>query len=311
MPDIKLFRVSSSGVVEIPGRSAQIEKSLQILFEHNLESLLGVKFLASEYSTGKVPGGRIDTLGIDENNCPVIIEFKRAVNENVISQGLFYLDWLLNSKKEFQWLVMEKLGDEVGKKVEWSGPRVLCIAGDFTRYDEYAVRQINRNIELIRYRHHGDDLLLLELVNQTETAARSAETAEAPTLAAAGAKESNANSSDIGYRLMQSNALLKDIFHAIETYLGKLGDDVQVKQLQNYFAFKRIKNFACVELFPQAAKVVVFLKVDPKSVSLEDGFTRDVSNIGHFGTGDLEVTLRTMDDFEKAQPLMLRSYEGA
>jgi len=54
---------------------------------------LGIKFLASEYSTGKIYGGRIDTLGIDENGCPVIIEYKRALNENVINQGLFYPDF--------------------------------------------------------------------------------------------------------------------------------------------------------------------------------------------------------------------------
>ena len=75
----------------------------------NLEPFLGVRFLASEYATGKTHSGRIDTLGIDENRCPVIIEYKRSVNENVVSQGLFYLDWLL-------------------------GPRFLCYPRDGTGY---------------------------------------------------------------------------------------------------------------------------------------------------------------------------------
>ena len=44
---------------------------------------LGVTFLATEYSTGQKTTGRIDTLGIDENNCPVIIEYKRETNQNV------------------------------------------------------------------------------------------------------------------------------------------------------------------------------------------------------------------------------------
>ncbi len=44
---------------------------------------------------------------------------------------------------------------------------MICIAGDFTRYDEHAVKQISRNIELIRYRRFGDDLLLLDLVTTT------------------------------------------------------------------------------------------------------------------------------------------------
>ena len=141
----------------MPGHSAQIEKSLQIQFEANLEVLLGVRFLATEYSTGPVHGGRIDTLGLDEDGSPVIIEYKRAVNENVINQGLYYLDWLMDHKKEFQWLVMERLGGDAANKVEWSAPRLICIAGDFTRYDGHAVKQIPRNIELLRYRRFGVD----------------------------------------------------------------------------------------------------------------------------------------------------------
>lgn len=68
MGDIKLFRLVSSGVEELNGYTVTVEKSLQTLMERNLEALLGIRFLASEYSTGKKHRGRIDTLGIDENN---------------------------------------------------------------------------------------------------------------------------------------------------------------------------------------------------------------------------------------------------
>src|ERR1700761_3529124 len=128
MSDIKLFRTVDGAVAELAAQSPQVEKSLQALFEKNLEPLLGVRFLATEYSTGPVHGGRIDTLGIDEDGTPVIIEYKRSINENVINQGLFYLDWLMDHRKEFQWLVMEKLGKEVANKVEWTPPRLICVA---------------------------------------------------------------------------------------------------------------------------------------------------------------------------------------
>ena len=109
MSDIKLFRIVSGQIDELVGTTDTIEKSLQVLFEKNLEALLGVRFLASEFTTSN--GGRIDTLGLDENGCPVILEYKRASNQNVINQGLFYLDWLMDHRKDFQWLVLEKLGN--------------------------------------------------------------------------------------------------------------------------------------------------------------------------------------------------------
>lgn len=167
MSDLKLFKLGEKEVHEIPGQSVAIEKSLQTLIERHLDAFLGVRFLASEYATGRTHGGRIDTLGIDENCSPVIIEYKRALNENVINQGLFYLDWLLDHKGEFTLLVQKQLGQETADGIEWTNPRLLCIAGDFTKYDEHAVQQINRNIELIRYKRYGDSLLLLELVNAT------------------------------------------------------------------------------------------------------------------------------------------------
>jgi hypothetical protein len=147
MSDIKLFRLDNGEASELSGSALAIEKTLQALIERNLEAMLGVRFIASEHSTGKVHGGRIDTLGLDENGSPVIVEYKRASNANVINQGLFYLDWLLDHKGEFTLLAMKTLGAEAEEKVDWSAPRLVCVAGDFTRYDEHAVSQIGRNIE--------------------------------------------------------------------------------------------------------------------------------------------------------------------
>lgn len=159
MSDIKLFHIAKNKITELEGKSVSVEKSLQTLIESHLEDFLGIKFLSSEYSTGVKHGGRIDTLGIDENNCPVIIEYKRATNENVMNQGLYYLDWLLDHKAEFQLLVMNKFDKKTSESIEWENARLICIAGDYTKYDSYAVQQINRNIELIRYKKFEDLLL--------------------------------------------------------------------------------------------------------------------------------------------------------
>ena len=53
------------------------------------------------------------------------------------------------------------------------------------------------------------------------------------------------------------------------------------------------------------------MKVDPAQITLDPGFTRDVSNLGHFGTGDLEITLSNPMDLERAKPLIQRSYDAS
>lgn len=303
MSDIKLFRITNKQVSELQSSSAKIEKSLQSQIESNLDIYLGVTFLATEYSTGSNHGGRIDTLGIDENGSPVIIEYKRATNENVVNQGLFYLDWLLDHKAEFELLVLKNIGDEESENVDWYNPRLLCVAGDFTKYDEHAVKQMNRNIELIRYRKFGDDLLLLELVNVAEAKSSGDSTIASNT---SGTKQEYKTVTD---HLESANEDLTDLYYALRDYMINLGDDVQEKTLKYYFAYKRIKNFACVEVYTQSNKLQVYIKLNPDEIQLEEGFTRDVRNIGHFGTGDLEITIRNQEDLEKAEPLILKSYE--
>lgn len=298
MGDIKLFRIGN-GAKELQGSSAAIEKSLQILIETNMEVFFGISFLASEYSTGKNHGGRIDSLGLDENHCPVILEYKRSVDENVISQGLFYLDWLMDHKAEFKFLVMDKLGKQAADKIDWSGPRLVCIAGDFTKYDEHAVKQINRNIELIRYRKYGDELILFELMNAVVAS-------ETPTSGRAdGAKRYKDKT--VMEALQQADVGIQNIYSDLRDFILDLGDDVQEKVLKLYVAFKKIRNFACVEIRNKA--ILLYLNLDPDRVELEEGFSRDVRNIGHWGTGDLEVRIGSMEDFEKAKHLIIKSYK--
>jgi predicted transport protein len=305
MSDIKLFHIVDGSVTQLAGTSIAVEKSLQHLIEEHLEEFLGVTFLASEYSTGKTHGGRIDTLGIDENGYPVIIEYKRSLNENVINQGLFYLDWLMDHKADFKLLVMSRLGQDQADNIEWSKPRLLCIAGDFTRYDEHAVQQINRNIELIRYRRYGNELLLFELVNAPTVQA----VEEHIEVSGTGPPKPRDSHKTVTEYLAQAKPELRDRYEALKAFLLALGEDVQINTLKNYVAFKRIQNFACAEVRTTAGNLVVYVKVDPDSITLEPGFTRDVRKIGHFGTGDLEITIRNDEDLERAKGLLVKSYE--
>lgn len=300
MSDLKIFKLNQSKVQELENKTFALERSLQTLIEQNMTDIFGIAFLETEYSTGKEHGGRIDSLGIDENNCPVIVEYKRAMNENVINQGLFYLDWLMDHKAEFELLVIKKLGQEYADKIEWTMPRLLCIAGDFTKYDEHAVKQINRNIELIRYRKYSEDILLFELVNSHTADHVDANGEE---------KKKGAKQKTFEDNLNKADDPLKDLYEILRDYMLGLGDDVQEKQLKFYQAFKRIKNFACVEIHPQQKTVSLYLKCNLDEVELKEGFIRDVRNVGHYGTGDLEITLARPEDFEKVKHLIDKSYE--
>ncbi|MBO4676691.1 MAG: DUF91 domain-containing protein, partial [Oscillospiraceae bacterium] len=152
MSEIKLFAIGDR-VEERISSEVILEKELQNLIESNMEAFFGVRFLKSEYA---ISNGRMDSIGIDENNSPVIFEYKRSQNENVINQGLFYLDWLLDHKADFKLLVIDRLGMDAAEEIDWSVPCVFCIAHDFTKYDVHAVNQMQRNIRLVSYRKYDN-----------------------------------------------------------------------------------------------------------------------------------------------------------
>ena len=299
--DIKLFSLSN-GVKELPSVSVGLERELQTIIEQNMVPFFGVTFLKSEYA---ITRGRIDSLGVDENYCPVIFEYKRSTNENVINQGLFYLDWLLDHKADFKLLVMEVLGKDAADKIDWNMPCVICIANDFTRYDEHAVNQMQRNIKLVRYKKFGKEMILFEHLN--------APNVKPLTITDVASQNTKANSVATKPSFLQqfesTEKNIQNIYLSIRDYVMSLGDDMTENQLKRYVAFKKIRNVACVEV--HKSKILVHLNIDPKTVDVQNDFTKDMSEIGHYGTGDLQITIRKMEDFERAKPLIDRAYNEA
>ncbi|WP_098021657.1 MULTISPECIES: DUF5655 domain-containing protein [Streptomyces] len=284
------------GVTEVTPHLAAVEADVQSLIEAHMETMLGVTFLASEYVIDCVDGGRIDSLGIDENGAPVIVEYKRGTDAGVINQGLYYMAWLTAHRSAFDALVRDRLGALAAAQVLWSAPRLICVAGDFTRYDAHAVREHQRSIDLVRYRYFGHEHIGLETV------------------------ASVAGKSHAGMRVRRRAAVLEaprkrngamaELADATDEVLCGLGAGVTRVQRKQYAAYQRLRNFACV-IPPQQTKVLVYLKADPKGTDLVPGFTRDVTGLGHHGTGDLEVQLRTERDLERAKDLFRLSYAAA
>lgn len=106
MTEMMLFRRDANGhAVELSGSTVELEVELRRRVKAGLERMLGIRFLASEYATGPWHRGRIDTLGLDENSSPVVVEFKRSSDNGVLSQAVSYLTWVESAHHEFEALV--------------------------------------------------------------------------------------------------------------------------------------------------------------------------------------------------------------
>lgn len=104
---------------------------------------------------------------------------------------------------------------------------------------------------------------------------------------------------------------LKEIYDELVTKLNDLGDDVTVHPQKHYIAFRRNRNFASVQIYNQIKVVRVYLNIDPDGVEIDAKNMRDVRQIGHFGTGDLEITITSKRDIEIISELIQSSYANS
>lgn len=281
----------------LPDLGHRLERDIQDLVESNLESIFGVRFVAREYSTGARHGGRIDTMGLDQDGSPVIIEYKKATNPTVMIQGLFYLDWLLDHRGDFELAARTQLGNDV--EVMWDQPRLILLAEGFNKYDHYAVNRIDGRIELWTFTFYKDDYLRVDRVESDEAAADKPKRSKKST-----AKLPAPAALSLDHHLAKMSAQSKDLFDSLREQILVLGDDVTERFMNQYVGYRRQKNF--VEIVGQKKGLNVFVD---GPVHDPDGITEDVSNIGHWGTGNLRMRVDSDSDLDKVFGLIKQAYE--
>jgi len=226
-----------------------------------------------------------------------------------MSQTVSYLSWLDSARHEFEALVKEKLGTEAAESIDWRHPRMVCIAASFSHHDRVAVRRLRERIDLVCYRIFDGGLLSLLLIESAPGSPSPGparrQRREREIAVGAGGRESSGQAIP-----GVAPACLQDLYAELDQVLTAWGE-VEVAPLLHYIAYRRMVNLASVIFRPKHEVILVYLRVDPDTVELEEGFSRDMRGIGHLGTGDLEVRIASASDMEKSGPLIRRAFEAA
>lgn len=293
------YKLTGAQAKQITARvGAHREKDVQSVVEKNLETFFAMRFVGSEFHTGAKHRGRIDTLGLDQDGSPAIIEYKRRTNDNVINQGLFYLDWLMDHRGDFELLTQQGLGRDV--KVTWAAPRLILLAEGFNRYDQYAVNRIDERIELWTYTFYEGDFLRVERLDTDEI---TTDEKKSQQLKLRG-RQKRGPGYDLNHHLEKMGENTKSLFELLREQILALGDDVAERYMNQYIGYRRQKNFTEIVGLKKGLNVFI-----DGAVKDHDGIGEDVSNVGHWGTGNLRVRVMNEDDLEKAIPLIEQAYK--
>ncbi len=304
-----IFEISNKRLTPVEQINFTLEKELQSLIESNLDPVFNCQFVASEFSTGAQHAGRIDTLALSEDNNPVIIEYKKVESSELITQSLYYLSWIHDHRGDFNIAVQKSLGSKI--EVDWSAVRVICLAPNYRKFDLHAVQVMGANIELWRYRLFKNSTLYLEEVFQKAVAT----SPDVPVsgknriMVAAGKKAAITKATAV-YTFEQhmggKSEKIKEMVFDIKEFIMNLDSAMEEVPKKFYVAYKMSQNIVCMEVKTQ--KVVLYLKLKPKDFKGLPSIARDVSEIGHYGTGDLELTVDSDEDIEIAKEYITLAY---
>ena len=293
-----IFKDTSGQLKKLNSLPLDKEKNLQKLVEENLMEVLELHFLATEYVT--TFGGRIDTLAVDANGAPVIIEYKRNKNDNVINQALSYLKWLKAQKPEFfQMLMINKLGQAVADtlNLDWNNPRVICIAESYSKFDVDTVEVVPLRIELFKYRYYEQGIFGLESLTVPEAAPSSA-----PTIADAVTGKPTAS---VALLREKGSPEIRGLFDALQEQIISIDEGIEERANSLYVAYRAAKNFAEVHINKKQLKI--FLR--PIEYADQRKLVEKIPD-GYNWTLDRRVYLDSPADLDYVIGLIEQSYKN-
>lgn len=303
-----LFQSDNGKIQRIKSTDFAKELEIQKLIENNLETIFNCRFVATEFSTGDIHSGRIDTLALSEDNNPVIIEYKNVASSELLNQSLYYLSWLKDHKGDFQVAVNKALGNI---EVDWSEIRVICIAPEYKKFDLHAARVMGANIELWQFKRFENGYLSLdEIFRRTNIIENIDYSGKNPVMVEAGRKAAITRATATYNIEDHINVLPHHLmlpFNLLQEFIMGLGA-IEETPKKNYIAYKTSQNFVCLET--RKDKIILFLKINYNDQTTLPPQARDVTKIGHFGTGDFEFVLKTEDDLEVAKKYIKLSFEN-
>lgn len=294
-------------LIQIKETPFKLEREIQHLVEANLNTLLGLEVVKSEFSiSGSVQQLRIDTLAFDKKNRAfVIIEYKQDKSFSVVDQGYAYLSVMLNNKADFILEYNESRQEPLKRKnVDWSQSRVIFISQGFTPYQKEAINFKDLPIALWEIKRYSNQTISFEEVRKLNA------TESIKTISSTNSAVKAVNDEVIVYtendRLNAISEEVQNIYHHLREKILDLGN-VEIKATKLYVAFTvNGSNFTDIALQKQGLKLWLNLPYG----ELEDPYqlARDVSNIGHHGNGHYELTIKDADKLDYILTLIKQAY---
>lgn len=299
-----IFKNFSNKLNRIKQLSFKLEKEIQDLTEKNLQDIFNLQLVKSEFALNDL---RIDSLAYDnENNSFVIIEYKRDKNFSVIDQGYAYLSLMLNNKADFILEYNENCDKNLKRgNIDWSQSRVLFVSPAFSKYQQQAINFKDLPIELWEVSKYENDLIQYTRLKSHENSESIKKISKTNNVVSNVTDEVKVYTEED--HLSNCSEEIKSLYGELKTQILSIDDNIELIPKKKYIAFKAERNF--IDILPQKNKIKFWLNLTKGQLKDIDSITRDVSNVGHWGNGDYEISFSNSNELPILLSLIKQSYE--
>jgi predicted transport protein len=304
---MKLFTINNDKLKSISSTDFKLEKDIQNLVEKNLEELFHLQFVKSEV---KIKNFRVDTLGFNkETKSFVIIEYKKDKNYSVIDQGYTYMSLMLNNKSDFILEYNENCGGTIKREdIDWSQSKVVFISPQFTEFQKHSVNFKDVPFELWEIKKYENNLI--GLIQHKTSSEESISTINTDNIEIVNSVSKQIKLYKEEDHLDQPKVTekTKQVYYNLKERILNIGGDIEIVPRQMYIGFKRKTNF--IDVYFSKNELWCWLNLKKGQLDDPKGICRDVSNIGHYGNGDYDLSINENSDLDYIMFLTNQSYKS-
>ncbi|MFL6315681.1 MAG: DUF5655 domain-containing protein [Nitrososphaeraceae archaeon] len=176
---------------------------------------------------------------------------------------------------------------------------------EFTKYQQHAIGFKDLGIQLWEVHKYSNALLVFNEVKSPSTKEPITAIAKNNAVARKVTEEIKVYTEEDHLKSVDDN--VKEMYSELKSAILSLGKDIEVRPKKQYVAFRRKQAF--VSFVFLRSKLKAYLNVGTNEINDLLKKARDVKDIGHYSTGETEITIKDRNEIQCVLSLIKQAYE--
>jgi len=268
------FEILGLKLKKVGQKEFKDEAELHKLIDNNLQEIFKIRYIKDEHRTEK--HGRIETIGLDESNRPVVIEYKKTKEEGQLVQANRYMTWVRQNPASFELLATKNLGNDVGE-IDFANPRIICLAQEFSMDDKCLALALGA--ELWKYRVYDNNVLMIIREEEPEQIIKG--TKGKATIKRV--KRQTRPPKTIEQHLEGASSDLKATFHDLDLGITNVSSEIERYTTQQEIIYKTSLNFAYLAIQNKKNRIRCLIRTEGDRIKDPKGLAEKIPKTYGYG----------------------------